>query len=164
MNRCAQAEFEQADSQLNRAYQALRGTVDAQKAEQLLVAEQAWLSFRDAYCDFVQMQFAGGSMQPMVYDGCMTQLTRNRTAELQQTKNASVSWDAADQALNDVYQDLQSFLTPEEQSRLTDAQLAWIDYRDLHCAFAAGDTDGCLAQVTETQTMQLREQLDTRSL
>jgi uncharacterized protein YecT (DUF1311 family) len=164
MNQCAQAEYEQADVQLNNAYQALKGSLGPQKTDQLVAAEQAWLDFRDAYCDFVQSQFAGGSIQPTVYYGCLTQLTRDRTDELQQTKGATVSYQAADQELNAVYQQLQGLLSPAEQEMLTDAQLAWIDYRDLHCAFEGGDTDACLAQVTETRVSQLREQLDSRSL
>ena len=164
MNRCTQAEYAQADAKLNNAYQALKGGVGGQQEEQLISAEQAWLTYRDAYCDFVQSQYAGGSIQPTVYYGCLTQLTSDRTAELEQPKQASMSYEAADQALNAVYQDLQGYLSPEEQEMLTDAQLAWIDYRDLHCAFEGGDTNTCLAQVTETRVGQLQEQLDTRSL
>ncbi|HEY9889065.1 MAG TPA: lysozyme inhibitor LprI family protein [Candidatus Obscuribacterales bacterium] len=164
MNRCAQAEYDQVDTQLNNAYQQVKASVGAAKAEQLITAEQAWLTYRDAYCDFVQTQFAGGSIQPTVYYGCLTQLTGDRTAELQKQLTASMGYDAADQALNEVYQSLQSYLTPAEQEQLTDAQLAWIAYRDAHCAFEDGNPNACLAQVTETRTQQLREQLDSRSL
>ena len=164
MNLCAQAEYDQADTELNNAYQAIKAPLSAQKADQLVTAEQAWIDYRDTYCDFVQAQFAGGSIQPTVYYGCLTQLTDNRTAVLQQSKSASMGYDAADQALNSVYQSLQDYLTPTEQDQLTDAQLAWIDYRDAHCAFEAGDQNACLALVTESQMSQLEEQLDTRSL
>ncbi|MGD1941004.1 MAG: lysozyme inhibitor LprI family protein [Leptolyngbyaceae cyanobacterium] len=164
MNLCAQAEYDQADTELNNAYQSVKATVGDQKAEQLITAEQAWIDYRDTYCDFVQAQFAGGSIQPTVYYGCLTQLTDNRTAVLQQSKSASMGYDAADQALNSVYQSLQGYLSPTEQEQLTDAQLAWIDYRDAHCAFEAGDQNACLALVTESQMSQLEEQLDTRSL
>ncbi|NER83497.1 MAG: DUF1311 domain-containing protein [Leptolyngbya sp. SIO1D8] len=164
MNRCTQAEYEQADANLNNAYQAVKGAVSSQQQTQLLSAEEAWLTYRDINCDFVQAQYAGGSIQPTVYYGCLTQLTNDRTAELEQTKQASMSYEAADQELNSVYQSLQDYLSSEEQELLTDAQLAWIDYRDLHCAFEGGDTDTCLAQVTETRAGQLQEQLDTRSL
>jgi uncharacterized protein YecT (DUF1311 family) len=164
MNTCAQAEYAQADAALNNAYQAVKASVGPQKVDQLVTAEQAWLDYRDAYCDFVQAQYAGGSIQPMVYSGCLTQLTRDRTAELAQSKGATTSYEAADQALNSVYQDLQNYLSAEDQALLTDAQLAWLDYRDAHCAFEVGDSNACLAQVTETRTQQLQQQLDTRSL
>ena len=164
MNTCAQAEYDQADVTLNNAYQSVKAAVGPQKADQLIVAEQAWLTFRDDYCDFVQSQYAGGSIQPTVYYGCLTQLTNDRTAELEQTKAASMNYEAADQELNAVYQDLQTYLNPTEQEQLTTAQLAWIDYRDAHCAFESSDTNACLAQVTEAQVQQLRQQLDTRSM
>lgn len=164
MNQCAEAEYNQADTKLNNVYQAVQATLDDQKGEQLTSAEQAWISYRDRYCEFVQTQFAGGSIQPTVYYGCLTQLTNDRTAELEQNKSASMGFEAADQELNGVYQDLQGYLTPEEQELLTDAQLEWISYRDAHCAFDGGDTNACLAQVTETRVRQLQEQLDTRSL
>jgi uncharacterized protein YecT (DUF1311 family) len=164
MNTCAKAEYDQADVKLNNAYQSVKAAVGAQQEDQLVAAEQAWITFRDEYCDFVQAQYAGGSIQPTVYYGCLTQLTSDRTTELQQAKGASMSYEAADQELNNVYQALQDYLSPAEQEQLTDAQLAWIDYRDAHCAFEGGDTNACLAQVTETRVQHLRQELDTRSL
>jgi uncharacterized protein YecT (DUF1311 family) len=164
MNECAQAEYDQADTRLNNVYQSVKASVGPDKTNQLIAAEQAWLEFRDAYCEFVQTQYAGGSIQPTVYYGCLTQLTQDRLAALEQTKGASVSYQAADQQLNAVYQDLQGYLSPQEQELLTDAQLAWIDYRDAHCAFEGGDSNTCLAQVTDTRVQQLRQQLDVRSM
>lgn len=164
MNRCAQAEYEQVDTKLNNTYQTVKAGVSAPREEQLISAEQAWIAFRDTYCDFVQEQFAGGSIQPTVYYGCLTQMTQDRITELQQATPSSLGFAAADQQLNALYQDLQSYLTPAEEELLIDAQLAWIDYRDLHCEFETGDNTACLASVTETRVKHLREQLDTRSL
>lgn len=155
MNLCAQAEYEQAAAKLNTAIESVQTSVAGQKE---------WTTYRDNYCDFVQSQFKGGSIQPMIYSGCLTQLTSDRTAELEKTTQASASYSAADQELNEVYQDLQGYLAPEAQELLTDAQLAWIDYRDAHCTAISGDTDACLARITEAQVKQLREQLDVRSL
>lgn len=164
MNLCAKATYDRADAELNTTYQAVKRRVGDQKADQLETAEQAWIEFRDSYCDFVQAQYEGGSIQPMVHHGCLTLLTKDRTEVLAEPGTASVEYDAADQALNSVYQNLQDYLNSTDQGLLTDAQLAWLDYRDLHCAFEGGDTNACLAQVTEVRTRQLREQLDTRSL
>ena len=164
MNNCAQAEYDQVDTRVNNVYQSVKASVGPEKTNQLIAAEQAWLDFRDAYCDFVQTQYAGGSIQPTVYYGCLTQLTSDRIAALEQTKGGAASYQAEDQELNAVYQDLQGYLSPQEQELLTDAQLAWIDYRDAHCTFESGDTNACLAQVTDTQVQQLRQQLDVRSM
>ncbi|MGF1461166.1 MAG: lysozyme inhibitor LprI family protein, partial [Leptolyngbyaceae cyanobacterium] len=163
MNTCAQAEYEQADVKLNNAYQSVKASVNAQKADQLITAEQAWLTFRDSYCDFVQSQFAGGSLQPTIYYTCMTQLTNDRTAVLQQTASSGGSFESADQALNTVYQDLQGGLSADEQAQLTDAQLAWLDYRDAHCAFEGGATDACMAQVTSIRVEQLQQQIENNA-
>lgn len=163
MNLCAKATYNQADVELNNASQAIKATLATQRAAELQAAEQAWIAFRDLYCEFVQSQFEGGSIQPMVYHGCLTLLTQDRTDELQQADGTPLSYDAADAELNAIYQDLQTYLTPAEQALLTDAQVAWLDYRDLHCEFETADTNTCLASVTETRTNQLKEQVDSRS-
>jgi uncharacterized protein YecT (DUF1311 family) len=164
MNICAQAEYEQADVQLNNVYQTVLASVSGAQADQLVTAEQAWITYRDQYCDFVQGQYAGGSIQPLVYGNCMTQLTQERTALLAQTAPTQTDLAAADATLNAVYQDLQDLLSPPAQEELTDAQLAWLDYRDAHCAFESGDMNTCLATVTTLQTQHLQDQVESRSL
>lgn len=164
MNTCAQAEYAQADVQLNNAYQALKAQVSGEQAEQLITAEEAWIAYRDLYCEFVQAQFDGGSIQPLIYAGCMTQLTQNRTALLAQTAPPPPSFEVADQALNTTYQDLQAALSLPEQEQLIDAQLAWINYRDVHCVFEGGDRNVCFASVTVFQTQHLQDQIESRSL
>ena len=164
MNICAQGEYEQADVELNNTYQAVKASLSSAKADQLITAEEAWLTYRDRYCDYVAAQYAGGSMEPLVYSGCLTRLTQDRTAVLAQTAPTPQGYGAADQELNAVYQDLQEALSPDAQEQLTDAQLAWLDYRDAHCAFATGDPNTCLAQLTTLQTQRLKDQLEQRSL
>ena len=164
MNICAQGEYEQADTRLNNVYQAVKASVSAEKANQLITAEEAWLTYRDRYCDFVAAQYAGGTMEPLVYSGCMTGLTQDRTAVLEQTAPTPQGFATADQELNAVYQDLQDVLSPDDQEQLIDAQLAWLDYRDAHCVFETGNTNTCLAQLTTLQTQRLEDQLEQRSL
>ncbi|MEM6839864.1 MAG: lysozyme inhibitor LprI family protein [Cyanobacteria bacterium P01_C01_bin.120] len=164
MTTCAAAEYERADTQLNNVYRAVKTSVSANQADQLIVAEQAWLDFRDINCDFVASQYAGGSIEPMIYNGCMTQLTSDRTAVLEQTVTTTASLEVVDRELNAVYQELQTYLISAEQEHLTDAQLAWLDYRDAHCTFAGGNTNACLAQLTDIRTKQLEVQLESRSL
>lgn len=162
MNRCAQAEYAQVDAELNQQYQAVKSSLSAEQQERLVTAGRAWITFRDANCEFVQMQFAGGSIQPMVYLGCLTQLTQDRIDELA-ALSPTLSYEAADQQLNQVYQEIQALLPAPEQEQLTTAQLAWLEYRDLHCA-VTGSTNLCLALLTEFRTQQLQNQLDARSL
>lgn len=164
MNICAQAEYEQADVKLNNAYQAVKAAVSGERVNQLITAEEAWINYRDRYCDFAQAQFTGGSMQPLVYSNCMEQVTQDRTVILEEAAPNPPAYESIDAELNAVYQDLQAELSSAQQDQLTDAQLAWIDYRDAHCAFERGDMNTCLAQLTLQQTNRLQEQLQSQSL
>ncbi|MBE9179859.1 DUF1311 domain-containing protein [Oculatella sp. LEGE 06141] len=84
INICAQAGYEAADRQLNRVYQQLKNSLNSQEQEQLIEAEEAWIEFRDSNCELESSQFEGGSIQPTIRYGCLEEMTRNRTAELQQ--------------------------------------------------------------------------------
>ena len=97
MNQCAYLDFEKADKELNQVYkQALKSQadLDQQSAEMnpdyvgavkaLKKAQRAWIDYRDGQCEGVGYQAAGGSMQPMLIDGCKAQLTQTRTKELKE--------------------------------------------------------------------------------
>lgn len=93
MNACAHLDWQTADKELNRVYKqakavALRmdeyleyGQVPA--ANMLRNAQRAWIPFRDLACDAESVAMRGGSAQPLLYWGCMTRLTRQRTEDLQ---------------------------------------------------------------------------------
>jgi uncharacterized protein YecT (DUF1311 family) len=77
---------------------------------------------------------------------------------------------ATDTKLNSVYQALLSRLGPADRARLREAQRAWIAFRDKECAFRSQGTDagsagatvvaGCITELTEARTSQLKAQLD----
>lgn len=79
----------------------------------------------------------------------------------------------ADQKLNQTYQQLKSKLPTSQKKRLTDAQLAWINFRDKDCAFAGGEFEGgsfapvaetlCLARVTNQRVSDLNGYLEDLS-
>jgi uncharacterized protein YecT (DUF1311 family) len=83
---------------------------------------------------------------------------------------AQLSYDQSDRALNEVYQNLSSSLEDSAKAALTEAQLAWLDYRDQHCAFAIREAVGgtgyeayrnnCLEDLTRDRTAELKIQLD----
>jgi len=96
MNFCAAIELERADGALNAAW---RGVIDSARADdrevdrrydrrptgeaKLREAQRAWIVFRDAHCTVEGYdQARGGSMEPMVYDGCRARLTRERIRQL----------------------------------------------------------------------------------
>jgi uncharacterized protein YecT (DUF1311 family) len=164
MNLCAEAEYAQADATLNQVYQSVKGNLSANQVDALITAEKAWIDFRDTNCAFVQSQYAGGSIAPMVYYGCMTTTTQDRVDVLQGQVNTALSYGAADAALNETYQTLKNVLSETQQDLLTTAQLAWLDYRDTHCAYAPGEETNCLAALTAARTADLQNQLEARSL
>ena len=95
LNICAAREADKADAELNaqwrRTAEAMKlrdreidRTYDKQPGhfETLLAAERAWLSFRDKHCLVASFEMRGGSAAPMIYGGCMADLTRARTAQL----------------------------------------------------------------------------------
>jgi uncharacterized protein YecT (DUF1311 family) len=84
LNQCAEASYERADKALNEAYHevAERLRDDPATMKLLVVAQKAWLAFRDAECTFANAPNAGGSIYPMVRAGCLERMTKIRTKAL----------------------------------------------------------------------------------
>lgn len=83
MNACAAKDFAAADGALNTAWKPAKSFADAiGKGAALLSAQRAWLKYRDAACDVHASPFEGGSIQPLIYSTCMSELTTQRTQML----------------------------------------------------------------------------------
>lgn len=82
MNICALQEYKQADAALNAAYQQLVTRLDKAQLGRLKGAQRAWITFRDAQCRYEAGVYEGGSMAPLVHSSCLTQLTQQRTKDL----------------------------------------------------------------------------------
>ncbi len=95
MNACTAIEFERADAALNALWPELVAaareadreidrTYDDRptSAVRLREAQRAWIVFRDAHCAYDAYESRGGSMEPMLYQGCRARLTRERIAQL----------------------------------------------------------------------------------
>ena len=82
---------------------------------------------------------------------------------------AGQEYKAADRKLNQVYRQLQSKLSGSQKQRITQAQLAWIKFRDANCDYERGQFEGgtmasstgtsCLAGMTEKRTKELENYL-----
>ena len=196
MNYCAGQDFERADAELNAAYRtAIADAQTADRQEQgyrvegdnrpgeeasLREAQRAWVTFRDAHCRLQGYEARGGSMEPMLYEGCRATLTRARTADLR-GPNPECSADAepaqfvrclegvftrADAAMNRQYQAALTAL-PSGAERMRAAQRAWLAYRDAHCAtslpaVASVETQNlegalCRTRLTEARTHELAD-------
>lgn len=79
MNQCAGDEYAAADERLNDAYKQLVQRIDEVFEPKLRQAQRAWVTFRDAECEFESMGWEGGSGRPMVQAACLTRVTTERT-------------------------------------------------------------------------------------
>ncbi len=99
MNICAGIDFRRADNDLNAAYRVAIAAAQASDREframgvtgdtrpgyeaVLRAAQRAWLTYREQHCTWQGYNDArGGSMESMVYGGCMAAVTRARIREL----------------------------------------------------------------------------------
>ncbi|MFL8990190.1 lysozyme inhibitor LprI family protein [Pseudomonas sp. QLc11A] len=80
MNQCAAQQNAAADKELNALYQQItsrfKGNPDNKKL--LVGAQRAWVAFRDAECKFSASGVEGGSVYPLIYSNCTTELTKAR--------------------------------------------------------------------------------------
>ena len=85
MRDCAGREYQKADGALNKAYRDLMAKLDDEGQKSALkAAQQAWIKYRDANCEFESYQNRGGTIYPVVYTGCLTLMTVARTKELRE--------------------------------------------------------------------------------
>jgi uncharacterized protein YecT (DUF1311 family) len=82
MNTCAAEDYATADAKLNSTYQAIIGGVDDATKQLLQTAQQGWIVFRNAECNYAASGSQGGSIHPMVVSECLTRLTNDRTRQL----------------------------------------------------------------------------------
>jgi len=81
MNQCADRNYRQSDATLNALYGQIGRRLengDADTRKRLVMAQRAWIGFRDAECNFATSAAAGGSILPMLFAGCADALTRKR--------------------------------------------------------------------------------------
>jgi len=83
MNECAAIAYQAADQKLNQVYQELKAALPDYRQPKLVTAQQVWINFRDANCEFEKSAVEGGSLAPTIYYNCLSQLTEQRTKELQ---------------------------------------------------------------------------------
>ncbi len=165
LNICSAVDYQRADKQLNLIYNQVRNLVSANHRSQLIIAQKAWISFRDADCKFAQSAFAGGTIAPLITNNCRTDLTKKRVSELnsylqnQMPQPKSRNYQTVDRKLNQVYQNTIDNLSVSRQSQLKIAQRAWISFRDANSKFESylsnGDSKLSLIRMTEDRTQDL---------
>ncbi|AIR61590.1 hypothetical protein LH23_13285 [Cedecea neteri] len=85
MNQCYAAEYKKQDERLNKTYKEVMSRATDKQKEMLKKAQNAWISFRDADCDFMSSGAEQGSVYPMVRANCLADKTLERTELLKGT-------------------------------------------------------------------------------
>ena len=85
MRQCGYYHWVGADIQLNQTYRKLQHKLGKSSATaKLAAAERAWVTFRDATCDYETEGWGNGSGRSVVYQGCLQTLTEERNKKLQE--------------------------------------------------------------------------------
>jgi uncharacterized protein YecT (DUF1311 family) len=82
LDECTGKDYQAADAELNRVYTRLMSQYDEQNRALLRQAERDWIKYRDSTCEHETAESAGGTMHPMLVNGCLAEKTRSRTQEL----------------------------------------------------------------------------------
>lgn len=84
MNQCAQLRYQSADAALNAAWgPAMSFARQIGQHEALRGAQRQWISYRDAACAVQASPYQGGSIYPLIWYSCLTDVTDTRTRMLQ---------------------------------------------------------------------------------
>lgn len=82
MTHCALGEAQSAEVHLNQLMGELEGVLDPERFAALRATQQDWARWRHDYCTWEAAAADGGSVQPMVYAGCMAGETQRRIGAL----------------------------------------------------------------------------------
>jgi uncharacterized protein YecT (DUF1311 family) len=98
LNQCAGANYEAADSVLNKFYrQLMTDQTDAASKQHLMEAERAWIAYRDKECAYeIGPQQGGGSIWPMEMSNCLEALTAARLRALAKLRGCAEGASACD--------------------------------------------------------------------
>jgi uncharacterized protein YecT (DUF1311 family) len=87
LSACAGKDAQAADAELNRVYGQLIAKYDEPNRNALVLAERAWVVYRDVECGYETALSIGGTIHPMVVALCMTAKAKARTRELNDQLN-----------------------------------------------------------------------------
>jgi uncharacterized protein YecT (DUF1311 family) len=79
LTQCASNSLKASDAKLNQTFRALQAKISKPGKDKLQKAQRAWLSWRDAQCDFDTSGSSGGSVHAMVLASCLDDLTKAQT-------------------------------------------------------------------------------------
>jgi len=85
---CSLKELAKADAELNKVYKQLMSLIGKDESEatwkvKLKAAQQAWIKYRDANCEYEAEYSGGGSAYTFEYNFCLAGMTTARAQVLQ---------------------------------------------------------------------------------
>ncbi|MFN3431536.1 MAG: lysozyme inhibitor LprI family protein [Candidatus Sericytochromatia bacterium] len=183
VNEELEAEYKTEDAALNAAYKKLMARLSPVAKQRLTASELAWITFRDAQRHADADEYRGGTMAATAALACKIRLTTTRTKDLQlwlkrldapvftglnpQTRERALSQQKgahaqADHLLNQAYK---AVLAPQDaagRKLTTQAQLAWLAFRDKELAFAEAFA-GSRGEVALVRQLALTELTGSRA-
>ena len=87
LSACAGKDAQAADAELNHVYGQLIAKYDEPNRNALVLAERAWVVYRDAECSYETALSIGGTIHPMMVALCMTAKAKARTKDLNDQLN-----------------------------------------------------------------------------
>ncbi len=82
MDQCSYLEYQKVDKELNKLYNQHRATLPPKGKEQLKKVQLAWVKFRDLDCQYEADFYEGGSIVPLILNGCYRVKTEQRIKDL----------------------------------------------------------------------------------
>ena len=83
MNQQAYKDYLKADAEMAKVYKKVQNVLTSATEKKLLLeAQRAWIKFKEAHCKSAAESYDGGSMQPMIYSGCLQKISEERTKQL----------------------------------------------------------------------------------
>ncbi len=88
MRMCSSQELKYQDKLLNKNYKDAMKRLDKGKQDELKKVQRLWVKYRDARCNF-QFGLTGGTIDLLMGDGCLVDMTAQRAKELEGINNFS---------------------------------------------------------------------------
>lgn len=86
MIECMVQETEKQDARLNREYKKIMSQLSDERKKTLLVAQRAWIRYRDSNCAFYADP-EGGTMARVLANSCVMSMTAERADEITSINN-----------------------------------------------------------------------------
>jgi len=85
MTACAKIKNDKADKELNKIYNYVMSHLDRPNMEKLKRTERVWVSYKETHCNATAGLYDGGTMQEMIRYDCLTEVTKHRIINIENT-------------------------------------------------------------------------------